>query len=152
MNSLKIQQEVLKALCAYPSKVRYTCPDSDHIFLTVDGTVGWVLPEEWIHVNLKGAQTTTLFFSREATITPLNQLKATDEYRLGGSARRYLRTDESELEVYIDTAKLKYFDHPTVYQHPRNPSVLYVTEDLYGTGDPVWVGVVSPVKVKPEEE
>lgn len=92
-----------------------------------------------------------LFGQVERVITIDNQLKATDEYRLGGCARRYHRTDElDDGSIYIDTAFLKFFERPTIYQDPRRPNTLYITEDLYGNGDPIWVGIVCPVKIKVE--
>lgn len=152
MNVAKIQQELLKAMVVDPSKVRHIILNNGNVFLTVDGTVGWILPFDQLRINLEGTQiASNLFEQAERIINIDNQLKATDEYRLGGCARRYHRTDMlDDVEVYIDTAKLKFFDHPTVYQDPRYPSILYVTEDLYGNGDPVWVGIVCPVKVKEE--
>lgn len=153
MNAAKIQQELLKALVVDPSKVRTLALDDGKVFLTVDGTVGWILPQEQLRISLEGTQfSANVFLDGDAVIKPENQLKATDEYRLGGCARRYYRTDElGDLEeVYIDTSKLKFFEHPTVYQDMRYPSILYITEDLYGNGDPVWVGIVRPVKVNTE--
>lgn len=153
MKVAKIQQELLKAMVVDPSRVKHLLLNNGNVFLTVDSAVGWILPFDQLRISLEGTQITSNLFNQvERIINIDNQLKATDEYRLGGCARRYHRTDELDDggDVYIDTAKLKFFDHPTVYQDPRYPSILYVTEDLYGNGDPIWVGVVCPVRVKEE--
>lgn len=153
MNVLKIQQELLKAMVVDPSKVKCVYHTYDWVFLTIDGVRGWNIPEEWLRLDLKGTQDAAMtFLPVDEVITPDNQLKATDKYRIGGTARLYLRTDDPiEQAVYVDTDHLKFFTNPVLYQHPRWPYLLYITEDLYNNGNPVWVGVVCPVKVKDED-
>lgn len=154
MNIPKIQQEILKALLVDPNNVKCTDFGEDSVLITVDHSVSWVLKESWLRLNLEGTQHffDVFFLEAEDVIHPDNALKATDEYRLGGCARRYLRTDEllEGEDVYVDTAKLKYFDHPTLYQDPSHPHILVVTEDLYCNGEAVVVGIVVPVKVDTE--
>lgn len=153
MNIPKIQQEILKALLVDPNHVKCTGFGEGDVLITVDHSVSWVLKESWLRLNLDGTQNFIFFHPHvDNVIHPDNVLKATDEYRLGGCARRYLRTDamlEGE-DVYVDTAKLKYFDSPTLYQDPNYP-FLFVTEDLYHNGEAVVVGIVVPVKVDPED-
>lgn len=153
MNVLKIQQELLKAMVVDPSKVKCVDRFDDWVSLTIDGSLVWNIPREWLRLNLEGTQESAVVFPTEdVVITPDNQLKATDNYRVGGTARQYLRTDDPiEQEVYVDTGKLKFFTNPTLYQHPEWPYLLYITEDLYNNGDPVWVGTVCPIKVKDED-
>jgi hypothetical protein len=152
MNIAKIQQEVLKALLVDPKNVKCTGFGEDSVLITLDHTVCWVLKQPWLRLDLDGTQDIFDFLPRtENVVEPDNVLKATDEYRLGGCARRYLRTDTvEEDDVYIDTAKLKFFDHPTLYQSPAFPHLIFVTEDLYHNGETVVVGIVCPVKVNTE--
>ena len=152
MNIAKIQQEVLKALLVDPNNVKCTGFGEDSVLITVDHTVSWVLKQSWLRLDLDGTQNLIDYFpSTDRVVHPDNVLRATDEYRLGGCARRYLRTDTvDEDDVYVDTAKLKFFDHPTLYQNPGFPHLIFVTEDIYQNGETVVVGIVCPVKVDTE--
>lgn len=152
MNIAKIQQEVLKALLVDPNNVKCTGFGEDSVLITVDHSVCWVLKQSWLRLDLDGTQNLIDYFpSTNRVVHPDNVLKATDEYRLGGCARRYLRTDTvDEDDVYIDTARLKFFDHPTLYQSPGFPHLIFVTEDIYQNGETVVVGIVCPVKVDTE--
>lgn len=152
MNIPKIQQEVLKALLVDPKNVKCTGFGEDSVLITLNHTVSWVLKQSWLRLDLEGTQNLIDYLPcTEHVVHPDNVLKPTDEYRLGGSARRYLRTDtEGEDDVYIDTARLKFFDHPTLYQSPGYPHLVFVTEDLYQNGETLVVGIVCPVKVDTE--
>lgn len=153
MNIPKIQQEILKALLVDPKNVKCTGFGEDGVLITVDHRVHWVLKQSWLRLDLEGTQNLIDYLPfTDRVVTPDNMLKATDEYRLGGSARRYLRTDVEgeEEDVYIDTSRLKFFDHPTLYQDPGFPHLIFVTEDIYQNGETVVVGIVCPVKVDTE--
>lgn len=150
MNILKIQQDVLKAMLADPQSVKtYNFGIvKDYTFLTVSGTVGWVVPTNSLRVNISGAQL-CMDMALQEIIEDVNELVGTDEYRIQGTARRYIRKDDPFEDVYVDTGLLKYFDKPKLYQqggHYSNP--IAVTEDIYGTGEFFLVGVVFPIKVK----
>lgn len=141
MNYLKIQQDVLKALCK-GEKVEYFPTDNNGVFLTLRGsTHGWIVPEDQLHLDLAGAQ----------LLTPLDMsaqgapLTGTDFYRKGGCARQYNRPDGEV--VYIDNGLLKYFDSPVLYQKgvPFGP-VVVVEHPI--DGRPEVVGLVCPVRVK----
>lgn len=61
MNILKVQQEILKAVCANPENVKHytlasSAEEEGRLFLTVDGKVGYVVPVEGMHVILRGSQ------------------------------------------------------------------------------------------------
>lgn len=151
MNILKVQQEILKAVCANPENVKhfeFSGEDGEtYIFLTVDGKVGYVLNAETVKVNLRGAQYMTNL-SLPGLVKPENILNGTDDYRLKGTARRYTRVDDLLDDVYVDQSLLKLFDRPKLYQDMLSPcGVIAVTEDPMDSGEDVLVGIVMPCKV-----
>jgi hypothetical protein len=150
MNIGKIQQEILKQLIADASRVKYFDAPEDKVFITTDGKVGYILPEEEIHVKLAGAQISLSLYDdiMDSTALMSNLLMETDEYRLGGKARKYLRSDDPETEIYVNQDLLKNFDHPQLWQAPGNQNkAIAVTEIFCSDGAPVPVGIVCPVKV-----
>lgn len=146
MNTLKIQQELLKALMTEPERVKYFPADDDRqraVFLTVTGTVGYVLPFDELRVDITLAQS-MLDLDLDRVVRPENLLEGTDEYRRGGDARRYHRGKD---EVYVSKSLLKNFDDPRLYYDPVRPLVV-VTEDRQQTGRYTIVGAVAPVLIK----
>lgn len=151
MNTTKIQQEVLKQLIADASRVKYFEAPEGRIFLTIDAKVGYLLPQDKLHLNLTGAQIGMDLYDLivDSTEREHNLLRETDEYRLGGTARKYLRSDDTEVEIYVDQGLLKNFDHPKLWQLPGNSNnAIAVTETFCSDGAPVPVGIVCSVKVK----
>ena len=148
MNLLKIQQDVLKALLLQ-KPVKYY-PAADTTFLSIDGALGWFIPDNRQMLKLAGAQIMTPLSDYVTDPDPEHQLIGTDTYRVGGSARAYIRRDG--LTVYVDTAKLKYFEHPTLYQKGGPLSVITVAEDVFDTGEYTVAGIVAPMKVEPEDD
>lgn len=152
MNILKVQQEILKAVCANPGDVKYYSlanPDEEEgrLFLTFDGKVGYVVPVEELRVLLRGSRIMA-DLDLDDMVKPENRLSGTDDYRIKGTARRYTRVDVFLDDVYVDQSLLKLFDRPKLYQNPLRPlGVIAVTEDPNGTGEDVLAGVVMPCKV-----
>lgn len=146
MNTLKIQQEVLKDLCTN-GNTRFFATEDDSIFLTVTGKVGYFVPAEQLQVQLRNAQS-MLPLNLAGVVVPDFLLVGTDEYRIGGGVRKYRRCDGED--TYIATGLLKLFDNPTLYQDPFDESTVVVTEDLFGTGEQTVVGVVAPYRMKEE--
>lgn len=147
MNVLKIQQEVLKALCK-GDRVLYYHTD-EGVFLSTSGVHGWIVPEEHLHVNLAGAQVFT-DLDLERLFIEKNKLIGTDEYRKGGVARRYKPTRDQEASVYVNTNLLKYFDAPVLYQGPDVRGPIAVVEQPID-GEPLVVGLVLPVAIKDDD-
>lgn len=152
MNILKVQQEILKAVCANPENVKYYSlanPDEEagRLFLTIDGKVGYVVPVEELRVLLRGSQIMA-DLDLDYLVKPENRLNGTDDYRIKGTARRYTRVDDFLDDVYVDQSLLKLFDRPKLYQNPLRPlGVIAVTEDPNDTGEDVLAGIVMPCKV-----
>lgn len=148
MNYLKIQQEVGKALLLQKHVSYYFYEGTT--FLTTTGTVGWFVPDDKQLLKLTGAQAMASLGDYTEALRPEYQLIGTDTYRVGGSARMYTRRDG--LTVYVDTALLKYFDHPTLYQMGGPLAPIAVAEDTFDTGEYDLTGIVCPKKVEPEED
>lgn len=144
MNYLKIQQDVLKALCK-GEKVAYFHTENNGVFLTLrGGTHGWIVPRDQLHITLTGAQLmTALDMSYQGV-----PLSGTDFYRGGGCARQYNRPDGET--VYLDVNLLKYFDSPFLYQQGGIYGPVVVVEHP-GGGRPETVGLVCPTRVKDAE-
>lgn len=151
MNILKAQQEILKAIIENPQNVRYFSYDIDNIFITANGAVGYIFPAEAVRIRLEGAQLALDWLSEhiEETMQPRNRLVGTDEYRKGGTARKYVRADDSEAASYFDVGLLKNFTNPELYQDARNPlSLAAVVEQGIGQDERKVVGVIMPVKIE----
>ena len=90
MNVLKIQQELLKALCTEGKQVSYFIIDSEHVFVTVNAKVGYVIPEAQLRIQMTGSQMVTDLITDqvEEALHPSNRLTGTDEYRIGGTVRK----------------------------------------------------------------
>lgn len=147
MNVLKIQQEVLKALCK-GERVYYYHTD-EGVFLSTNGVNGWIVPEEHLHVSLAGAQVIT-DLGAERLFTAKNKLIGTDEYRKGGVARRYKPIEDPTTSVYVNTNLLKYFDAPVLYQGPNVRGPIAVVEQPIDS-EPLVVGLVMPVAIKDDD-
>lgn len=154
MNILKIQQDLLKALIkgvnvSYSSNFIET-----DTFITIDGKVGYVIPNEDLLVNFKHLENAQAVrdLDLESLVRIDYKLIGTDEYRRAGTARKYVSIDSLDGEpeiVYVDTNLLKNFDNPTLYKAPGNPKTMcVVTEDRFNTGEQTVVGLVMPVIIK----
>lgn len=151
MNFLKIQQDALKALIKAPKTVNtYSLEDEQGnpcTFLTINRAAGYIIPDHLLLVDLTGAQT-MLALELAELVRPKNLLTGTDDYRLGGTARRYEKTDGFLDDVYIKTELLKYFDLPQLYQDLDKPlGMIAVTETDPDDGRPVLAGLVMPCRV-----
>ncbi len=146
MNILKIQQEMLKSLVK-DQKGSYFHDDEGRVFVTTTGKVGYFIDEADLQIGLRNAQS-MMPLGLEDIVCPENLLVGTDEYRIGGTVRKYRTDDVLREDTYVATGLLKYFDNPKLYQAENPLSAIVVTEDLYGVGEQYIVGVVMPHKVK----
>lgn len=150
MNIGKIQQEILKQLIADPSGVKCFDAPEDKIFVTHDSKAGYLLSREQLRLDLSGTQLALSLWEliEDSTQNVHNLLMETDEYRLGGKARKYVRSDDTEAEIYVNQDLLKNFDHPQLWQLPGDPRRgIAVTETFCSDGAPIPVGLVMPVQV-----
>ena len=153
MNSIKVQQEILKALLSGKQPVRYSNYGLDEVCVTTDGKVVYIMPEEELLVNLAGAQVSLdlLVGQIQATVRPANRLIGTDNYRMGGKARKYVRAEATEISSYFNTELLKHFTDPELYQDAGSTlSLAVVTERAPGTDERKIVGAVMPIRVAEE--
>lgn len=150
MNVLKIQQEVLKALLTPGNNVSYFVYDSEHVFVTVDAKVGYIIPTHEMRVELTDAQMIADLISDqiEEAMKPANRLIGTDEYRVGGTCRKYVWADNEVDETYFDTGLLKHFTNPELYK-TKHPSLglAVVTERGIGSDERRVVGIVIPYSI-----
>lgn len=146
MDILKIQQELLKSLVK-DRKGSYYFDDQGRVFVTTTGAAGYFINRADLQVELTNAQS-MLPFDLDGIVRPENLLVGTDEYRIGGTVRKYRNDDVLRDDTYVATGLLKYFDNPKLYQEEDPSSIVVVTEDLYGVGEQYIVGAVMPYKVK----
>lgn len=144
MNILKINQEVLQDMLGTKRTSFSYCYD-DRLYIQVDPEVGYFLDKGQMLVNLGGAQQAYPYDPKEV-VAPKNLLVGTDEYRIGGTVRKYLH--QNGTAVYIQTGLLKHFDAPVLYHTEGSPVV--VTEDAKDR----WsvVGMVAEYIMKQEED
>lgn len=148
MDILKIQQELLKSLVK-DQKGSYYYDGEGRVFVTTSGKVGYFISETDLQLRLINAQS-MMALDLEGIVKPENLLVGTDEYRIGGTVRKYRNNDILREDTYVATGLLKPFDNPKLYQADDPTGPIAVTEDLYGVGEQCLVGVVMPHKVKNE--
>ena len=146
MDILKIQQELLKSLVK-DQQGSYFYDGEGRVFVTTTGKAGYFINEADLQIKLINAQS-MMALDLDDIVCPENLLVGTDEYRIGGTVRKYRNDDVLREDTYVATALLKYFDNPKLYQAENPLSPIVVTEDLYGVGEQCVVGVVMPHKVK----
>ena len=146
MDILKIQQELLKSLIK-DQKGSYYYDDTGRVFVTTTGKVGYFIDETDLQVRLINAQS-MMALDLKGIVSPENLLVGTDEYRIGGTVRKYRNDDVLREDTYVATDLLKHFGNPKLYQADDPLAPIVVTEDQYGVGEQCIVGVVMPRKVK----
>lgn len=149
MNYLKVEQEILKALCKGKKVSYYSTGNS--VFVTTDGFVGWMIPREALHLDLQTGAMPRVDLHLERARVSGCELQGTDQYRHGGTARRYLRGGDPSDEVYIDQSLLKCFEAPTFYQGERPTGPITIVEHDLVDGHPFIAGCVMPIRVKDED-
>lgn len=158
MNHTKIQQEIIKALCAERKISAFRVPEAEKTFITVDRVVGYLIPDKQLHVSLAGTQNAVNVFGDSLTnLFQSVQLTGTDEYQLGGQARKYIADRWPDTPVYVKTSILKNFEAPTLYTTAQREeqiplAVCVVAEEKPFSEELEIVGLVCPVRIKDEEE
>lgn len=149
----KIQMETLKELMNPKGRVVYfETTDDTAVVVIPKGTAGYVIPKKKLALNLNNAQ--AMMTGLPGAVDHDNlytavELQPTDEYRMGGSARKYLAHGRPDQPVYIDTKLLAHFDDPGLFQNTYSPGgMVTVAEDSILDDDLVVVGYVCPVKVE----
>lgn len=151
MNVLKIQQEALKALFTAGNIVSYFNYDTDHVFITLNARVGYIVPSDELRIDLRDAQAVTDIITDqiEEAMHPSNRLIGTDEYRIGGTVRKYVWAEEEDRTAYFDTGLLKNFSNPELYKSRRHTaSLAVVTEHGIGSDERKVVGIVMPYRIE----
>ena len=105
MNIAKVQQEMLEVVLKNPQAAAHILledeyKDVDVVYCTPDGKVGYVFPAELLRVNLHDTRVMPVL-DLHSIIKPKNLLTGTDDYRLGGAARRYKRAEDYLDDVYV---------------------------------------------------
>lgn len=155
MNIAKVQQEMLKAVLKNPQAAAHIMLEDEYkeidvVYCTPDCKVGYVFPSELLRVRLYDTRIMPKLHL-ERIIKPENLLTGTDDYKLGGAARRYKRTEDWMDDVYVDQHLLKLFDLPVLYQDPTDEySVIAVVERPWEEDGDKLVGFVYPVKIDAE--
>lgn len=156
MNIAKVQQEMLKAVLKNPQAAAHILLEDEYkgedvVMCTPDCRVGYIFPTELLRVNLHDTRVLPTY-NLHSIIKPANLLTGTDDYRLGGTARRYKRAEDWIADdVYVDQGLLKLFDQPVLYQDPTHQySIIAVVERPWEDDGDKLVGFVLPVKVETE--
>lgn len=149
----KIQTETLKELMNPKGRVvYYETTDDTSVVVIPKGTAGYVIPKEKLFINLNNAQ--AAMAGLPGAVDPGDlylavKLEPTDEYRMGGSARKYLAEGRPDQPVYIDTKLLAAFDSPMLYQNSYSPLGMVTVAEYSIVDDDLWVvGYVCPTRVE----
>lgn len=150
MKLLKIQQELLKAQLKNwpneaPDRAAWCDFDEEHVFVTIDGFVAWVIPKQALLVKLDKIRTTTLSTKsfRDVADSQSNRLTPTGLYVREGTTQKYERDDGKA--VHIVTKSLAWFDNPKLYS--TGPFQPVVVTEWTQNGEEQVVGVVMPIKL-----
>lgn len=160
MKNEKIQATILKELLSPKGRVAYyieTDENLDDFAVVILGDIAYRIPLEQLKLDLTGvARVDTLPGAMSSLHDPdfdVIKLHPTDQYRLGGSARKYLAYGDEDKPVYVDTKLLAHFDNPTLYQcSAYNPlGLMTVAEWQMELDATVVVGYVLPSRIESEE-
>lgn len=152
----KIQVETLKELMHPGGRVvYYPLDDGEKTVIIPKGVAAYVLPTDMLHVSLRGAQVTDHALYDGVTTYSLDaavRLAPTDEYRVGGKARKYLADGDEYQPLYIDTKLLAYFTNPVLFQKRYAPLGLVTVAEYQLERDRLEVvGYVCPLRVEDEK-
>lgn len=123
--------------------------DESNVFITPDGTHGFVLPLNSIQLNI----------AKMKKITPLNLASVVKEENLCHLSKElllqehpkaYLRKlKNGDRNIYFNAKKMECFQNPKFYNE-GNTSMIVVTEDISPIRQNSIVGVILPVRVVEE--
>ena len=154
MKNEKVQVEILKELLKPDGRVVYKTlldvngVDSDKTMVIPKGSVGYVLTNADMRVDLIGAQITSSFDNELSDIKEKTELKPTDVYRIGGKVQKFLYGGDENRPVFIDTKLLANFDNPTLYQGRYAPlGIVTIVEYDRIMDKEVIAGLVCPVRI-----
>lgn len=148
MNYDKAQKEVFNALVRGDRVCGYKF-DDDHFFVTTDGYMGYIFPNNLIQFNT--AKITNIQPIAVITEpTPENELKLTLDFKAEGftKGKMYRRLKADGKDVYVNDKFLACFQNARFYQQKDSPhGLITVTERLNPRGKDLPVGVILPVKI-----
>ena len=154
MKNEKVQVAILKELLKPDGRVVYkemqsvNGMDPDKTMVIPQGSVGYVLTNADMRVDLIGAQITHLFENELIGLEEKTELKPTDVYRIGGKVQKFLYGGNEDCPVFIDTKLLANFDNPTLYQDRYAPvGVVTIAEYDRIMDKEVIVGLVCPCRI-----
>ena len=154
MKNEKVQVAILKELLKPDGRVVYkemqsvNGMDPDKTMVIPQGSVGYVLTNADMRVDLIGAQITQLFENELIGLEEKTELKPTDVYRIGGKVQKFLYGGNEDCPVFIDTKLLANFDNPTLYQGRYAPvGVVTIAEYDRIMDKEVIVGLVCPCRI-----
>ena len=149
MKIAQAEKEILSALLANPVRVLVLDEaPTGQPFVVVDGTHGYVIPEDALWLDL-GRIEKHCNYSSVVKFEPRAQLlieKTNELLEIRGLLCRKFVTSHGD--VYVPEAQLKYFVFPTFYQERINGPVL-VTEETIELE--CLVGLVMPVRLEDDE-
>lgn len=149
MNVLKAQKELFNALIAGQRVAKFEF-DENNVFLTPDGFHGFVIPYTQIQINLEKAVTQKALDIR-SIVNEENLCKLTKEMLIGERPRRYFRKlKRGDTDIFFNEKFMQCFQNPKFYCKDRY-GMIVVTEDISAKRNNEIVGVILPVRVRPED-
>ena len=149
MNINKAQKIIFNELISRGNVAMYDF-DESNVFITPDGTYGFVLPLNSIQLNT----------AKMRKITPLNIASVVKEENLCHLSKElllqehpkaYLRKlKNGDRNIYFNSKKMECFQNPKFYNE-GNTSIIVVTEDISPIRQNSIVGVILPVRVVEEQ-
>lgn len=153
MNYDKAQKEVFNALlhgyrvCGYKF-------DDDHFFVTTDGYMGYIFPNNLIQFNTERI-TNIQPIAVITEPTPETELKLTLDFKAEGftKGKMYRRLKADGKNVYVNDKFLSCFQNARFYQKQDEPhGLITVTERLNPRGKDLPVGVILPIRINKWED
>lgn len=157
MRTDKIQLDILKHLLKDPQTVAVQNHYNEVAVSVDNGVTFYRMPDSLLDVRLRNVRTTVALHDLlDADLRDMTKLTPTDHYRHGGDARKYLFDGLTNQPIYVNPAKLAYFENPTLYavgRYKPHSVIIAVVEHPFGNEDePKICGYTMPVKVDEETE
>lgn len=146
MNIYKAQKIIFNELISGGRVARFDF-DENNVFITPDGTYGFVLPNSSIQLNLSKMKQ---FDAIDLTsiVKEENLCHLSRELLLQEHPKAYLRKlKNGDRNIYFNQKKMECFQNPKFYNE-KNEGLIVVTEDISATRQNSIVGVILPVRIK----
>lgn len=144
MNYERAQREIFNAIVK-GHRVRKFSVDADNVFISKDGTYGFIIPLCNLAVNLEKIEDFTAPISIYDVVKPENELTPTRDMRCNENRKDITqRFTGAGKNVFLNIKNLVYFQNPRFFQAGGPLSPVVVTE---GNKSAIPVALVMPVRL-----